>query len=438
MVKPIDVVDHSVEALGNLLSQYKNAPNLLGFIDSFLNELNGLESEFELFRNTLSLGVAEGKNLDLWGSILNAPTRPPNDETFRVLLFGLLAAYYSSGTASNIKAVLSKLVTPIDSIRMIDHQDGSFSIETMGYTEFIARDFAVDIIEIAKLAGIIFNGVTHIPLAFSPYFSFEGDTRDNTTGFSVLGGASGGHYGIALLPKYLRSPVKLLWNPERIISSSWYDGTIGVIDSGGVVSEWKDQSGNNKHLIADPTFEPVTSTFNGLSCVRFDDTATMLNLEGSLIDGPSTIIVLYAVIDSGSVASRRIIQGVDETDFHISLSSSHNVFNGGLLNGGTVASLPVYMASIVNDDDFSFGSRLYENGLFVDESATNLFPTSLTMGRNTESAQSDILEYIAFNSDDEEQRQNVEGYLAWKWGIENLLPNEHPYFDEAPVIYIHQ
>jgi hypothetical protein len=30
-------------------------------------------------------------------------------------------------------------------------------------------------------------------------------------------------------------------------------------------------------------------------------------------------------------------------------------------------------------------------------------------------------------------RQLIEGYLAWKWGIQTLLPNTHPYYSAAPI-----
>jgi hypothetical protein len=31
------------------------------------------------------------------------------------------------------------------------------------------------------------------------------------------------------------------------------------------------------------------------------------------------------------------------------------------------------------------------------------------------------------------QRQTVEGYLAWKWGLQDQLPANHPYKKTAPV-----
>jgi hypothetical protein len=30
------------------------------------------------------------------------------------------------------------------------------------------------------------------------------------------------------------------------------------------------------------------------------------------------------------------------------------------------------------------------------------------------------------------QRQQVEGYLAWKWGLQTALPTTHPYYKVRP------
>jgi hypothetical protein len=45
-----------------------------------------------------------------------------------------------------------------------------------------------------------------------------------------------------------------------------------------------------------------------------------------------------------------------------------------------------------------------------------------------------IYEVLVFNSVlAEENRQYVEGYLAWKWGLNGLLPGAHPYKTNSPV-----
>jgi hypothetical protein len=56
------------------------------------------------------------------------------------------------------------------------------------------------------------------------------------------------------------------------------------------------------------------------------------------------------------------------------------------------------------------------------------------VGRNSwESLNGRLAEVIIVTADvDVDARQNVEGYLAWKWGLVDLLPNQHPYKKAAP------
>jgi hypothetical protein len=45
----------------------------------------------------------------------------------------------------------------------------------------------------------------------------------------------------------------------------------------------------------------------------------------------------------------------------------------------------------------------------------------------------DLAEVITFSTDlTTTNRQKVEGYLAWKWGLQSTLPSNHPYRNTAP------
>lgn len=49
----------------------------------------------------------------------------------------------------------------------------------------------------------------------------------------------------------------------------------------------------------------------------------------------------------------------------------------------------------------------------------------------------DLAEFMAFNNElGDEDRQKVEGYLAWKYGLESKLPEDHPYKLSAPTMAI--
>jgi hypothetical protein len=43
------------------------------------------------------------------------------------------------------------------------------------------------------------------------------------------------------------------------------------------------------------------------------------------------------------------------------------------------------------------------------------------------------MEMVTYNQDlGTTSRQQVEGYLAWKWGFQSSLPANHPYKNQAP------
>jgi autotransporter-associated beta strand protein len=42
-------------------------------------------------------------------------------------------------------------------------------------------------------------------------------------------------------------------------------------------------------------------------------------------------------------------------------------------------------------------------------------------------------EFVVTNSSDTSERQLLEGYMAWKWGTQALLPSNHPYKNAPPV-----
>ena len=55
-------------------------------------------------------------------------------------------------------------------------------------------------------------------------------------------------------------------------------------------------------------------------------------------------------------------------------------------------------------------------------------------GMNSRGATAFISEVILYQSElSESQIINVEGYLAWKWGLQNQLPSAHTYKNKAPV-----
>lgn len=91
------------------------------------------------------------------------------------------------------------------------------------------------------------------------------------------------------------------FNPLDYSPLLWVDARVGVIESGGLVSSWEDQSGNGNNLtqvdgFSQPTYTLVNSDFNGMPTVDFNGSSNYLKndlLSSSIID--STFIVVYRV-----------------------------------------------------------------------------------------------------------------------------------------------
>ena len=107
----------------------------------------------------------------------------------------------------------------------------------------------------------------------------------------------------------------------------------------------------------------------------------------------------------------------------------------------TTASAWQLLEAINPDPSQSSTMAVYLNGALqasgVAQAGTTPVTASLYIngqgGTSTNSFQSYVAEILVFNTGlSETNRYLVEGYLAWKWGIQGLLPNTHPYYSATP------
>jgi len=184
MVKPLTPVEHVSNAEKNFLSQYSDTSKFKGFVDSFLSPLDDLEQQVTLFNEQLTLPQAIGQNLNLWGIILNAGTRPTDDESFRILLYALIGAYNSEGRPADIRALILS-VLQADSIFIDDNGQATFSFTVLNPIFNFSPQLVTEIVKLAKPGGVEYLGYTVADVYTEPTFSFLGDSRDNSKGFAV-------------------------------------------------------------------------------------------------------------------------------------------------------------------------------------------------------------------------------------------------------------
>ena len=216
---------------------------------------------------------------------------------------------------------------------------------------------------------------------------------------------------------------------EQIVfgKNSTFNGTtiadLGTVtQNNGFVSAWLDKSLNGHHLIqADHKRRPLTSvdSINGLNTLTFSSIAnTGLKLKSGIDWGSIYIVMKCLIVQNKKVSViGTVLQFNDEngdgkpdlvrnnTDYFINGSKNNDA--GLLLTPALLARKSQFINTIldvgVNEFDKNFG------------------------------LDGNIAEIICLRADVSAQDQSrVEGYLAHKWGLQELLPETHFYKFEAP------
>jgi hypothetical protein len=223
--------------------------------------------------------------------------------------------------------------------------------------------------------------------------------------------------------------------------------------SGSTVTVWKDKSGLGNNTTARSGTSTLTSSaINGKSAI---------SMAGGYFTGPfataNTGNQLHAfavmTIDSSSGVWPRPLSlgrpGVDDyssstTTFAIIRYSASQAVAigraGQYLNVGFPAySTPFLVQSSHNGATEFMGvnGTLTPSSLNTGQSG-NFNITSYGLGVNTNTNDYFVwngyyAEVLYFNVQlSEANRQKIEGYLAWKWGLQALLPGGHPHASAAP------
>lgn len=244
------------------------------------------------------------------------------------------------------------------------------------------------------------------------------------------------------------------FNPNFITGlSTWYDASILSGSNGSAVTAWADRSsiGNNLSGGTSPTL--VTSGLNGLNVVRFASASSqylVMSNPNSLPLGTSSASYFAITRTSNSIATQQVFmygstpntasQNVDFGFF--SNNATTDIYTAGAIfdgtaNNNTFALISNVMtgtstnAGWVNGTSFSTTNNTSLSTKNI--GATGTVAGFVGAGRLSSNIQyflsGDIAEILIFSGAlATTQRQQVEGYLAWKWGLQTLLPTTHPYY----------
>jgi hypothetical protein len=226
------------------------------------------------------------------------------------------------------------------------------------------------------------------------------------------------------------------------------DGTTLTTSGGGNVTQWRDKSGLGA------TMTPIGSQSNATLQANYQNGLTAVNFSGlNMYRTPTNTGVypsdVYILVALKSLSRMDVIAiGSTGTDNFNSLTFSeytglrwHNGSSGFSRTPNTVSptnetstSLLLMNWSLANNNFV-----LRRNGVQLSSTSSYTYglsaPHAIQLGyRHTDRTNSDvalnayIAEVVVYNRQLElGDRQEVEGYLAWKWALTSSLPNGHPY-----------
>jgi hypothetical protein len=241
-----------------------------------------------------------------------------------------------------------------------------------------------------------------------------------------------------------------LWTPSNILSIFWHDAAdlATITATGNQVTQMLDKSGNG-WTIAPITAGKIgpdtgTRTLNGLNVLEFSKTTTSTNqiLENNSFTQAQPFFIAMALRLDGDALSDQdfIFSGTETANPRIAVrrtttDSFQILTNAGSFGtpNGSVTEGNNYLALFYFN---STSSTIRINGaLAATGSIANNSFTSLNIGGNFGEEQAlngFIAETIAFT--DPNDQVLIEGYLAWKWGLQANLPALHAYKDSPPLV----
>ena len=256
-----------------------------------------------------------------------------------------------------------------------------------------------------------------------------------STGISLLGAQAGG----------------VLWTPADITTQIWYDASDAstVTETGGRLSQWDDKSGNGRNASGGGGADYNIAAINGLNTVSMDGTASdWLNTDLNWMAGAKYSITAMVTRKNSSLCfTTGRPSGASNGLFHIGWDNSITFRMAHFSNPAQVdLSVPAFTTEVptmytgYNRTTVGKGIRYFAPTGYL--TATNANTTDLatnslaTLGRFGGSYSATTLCEIVMtnNSVADSVLEQIEGYMAWKWGEQALLPVTHPYYSAPPYV----
>jgi hypothetical protein len=218
----------------------------------------------------------------------------------------------------------------------------------------------------------------------------------------------------------------------------WFDAadTSTITDVSGVTN-WANKSGSVMAAQSvSTTTNPTRTTLNNLNVLNFGANVMKTNANVAWSSSFTMFIVAKALAGYFIIASNN--EYVFTGNWHlITIRNQFNTDDSVIARGTPVVAANTWFIFAIGYNSTSTSAVNYTingtsrastvvNGL--GGSITNTLPITINGNYNGVQDTSQVAEIILYNqSVTTDQRQQVEGCLAWKWGLQASLPATHPY-----------
>jgi hypothetical protein len=247
--------------------------------------------------------------------------------------------------------------------------------------------------------------------------------------------------GIAAQPFAITRPFARRFQPVDIPGCAlWLDAASLTFSSGSNVSSWKDKSPNAFPftVVSGQSAPVLQQSFNGnYPAVTALNTTSVMYYQTqipatTLISSTGITYFMVGKCSSGALLAKFFDAGSGVRIISFETGSSfRSDFNTTIVSPGNNTLIPFLICS--RYDGASTAFTLFYNGISVASSNVTAPSYSFTswialFGQYTGQgdfygAAGSICEFLSYSSSlSTSQRQQVEGYLAWKWGLNSQLP----------------
>ena len=236
-----------------------------------------------------------------------------------------------------------------------------------------------------------------------------------------------------------------VFNPTSISGVAlWLDAadSASVITSGTNVTQWNDKSGNGRNAISNANYGTTTlPTYITNKYVQIADTQALC----TTLYNYTTSWSCFVCMNSVSLAGRWLISPyVTVNNVMMGMNQGINkIFNGAFnsvpsdITGNHIEYTSAENTNALSNllwfrDGTIQASNIKNIGVAANASAKMGIGANATY-LDAMSGTYQIYEILIYNTYlNTAQRQQIEGYLSWKWGLQKALPSSHPFFNFPP------